>query len=56
MRYASGGRGVTLETLTDGQMSGKSGRKTEKRSHQHGHGGNGASGGMDAWAEPVRGA
>lgn len=29
MRYASSGRGVTLETLTDGQMSGKSGRKTE---------------------------
>lgn len=28
MRYASSGRGVTLETLTDGQMSGKSGRKT----------------------------
>ena len=26
---ASGGRGVTLETLTDGQMSGKSGTKTE---------------------------
>ena len=29
MRYASSGRGVTLETLTDGQMSGKSGTKTE---------------------------
>lgn len=29
MRYASGGRGVTLETLTDGQMSDKSGTKTE---------------------------
>ena len=29
MRYAPKGRGVTLETLTDGQMSGKSGRKTE---------------------------
>lgn len=28
MRYASSGRGVTLETLTDGQRSGKSGRKT----------------------------
>ena len=28
MRYASSGRGVTLETLTDGQMSGKSGTKT----------------------------
>ena len=26
---ADSGRGVTLETLTDGQMSGKSGRKTE---------------------------
>ena len=29
MRYAPNGRGVTLETLTDGQMSGKSGTKTE---------------------------
>lgn len=29
MRYASGSRGVTLETLMDGQMSGKSGTKTE---------------------------
>lgn len=29
MRYAPSGRGVTLETITDGQMSGKSGRKTE---------------------------
>lgn len=29
MRYAPKGRGVTLETLTDGQMSGKSGTKTE---------------------------
>ena len=29
MRYAPSGRGVTLETLTDGQMSGKSGTKTE---------------------------
>lgn len=28
MRYAPNDRGVTLETLTDGQMSGKSGRKT----------------------------
>lgn len=28
MRYAPSGRRVTLETLTDGQMSGKSGRKT----------------------------
>ena len=54
MRYASSGSRVTLETLTDGQMSGKSGRKTEKRSHQHGHGGSGASGGMDAWAEMER--
>ena len=54
MRYASGGRRVTMETLTDWQMSGKSGRKTEKRSHQHGHGGSGASGGMDAWAEMER--
>lgn len=26
---ADSGRGITLETLTDGQMSGKSGRKTE---------------------------
>lgn len=29
MRYAPNGSGVTLETLTDGQMSGKSGTKTE---------------------------
>ncbi len=29
MRHASGGRGVTMETLTGGQMSGKSGTKTE---------------------------
>ena len=29
MRYAPNSRGVTLETLTDGQMSGKSGTKTE---------------------------
>ena len=29
MRHASSGRGVTLKTLTDGQMSGKSGTKTE---------------------------
>lgn len=29
MRHASSGRGVTMETLTDGQMSGKSGTKTE---------------------------
>lgn len=29
MRYAPNGHGVTLETLTDGQMSGKSGTKTE---------------------------
>ena len=28
MRHASGGRGVTLETLSDWQMSGKSGTKT----------------------------
>lgn len=28
MRYAPNGRGVTLETITDGQKSGKSGRKT----------------------------
>lgn len=28
MRYADSGRGVTLETITDGQMSGKSGTKT----------------------------
>ena len=30
MRYAPKGRGATLETLMDGQMSGKSGTKTEK--------------------------
>ena len=29
MRYAPKGRGVTLETLTGGQTSGKSGTKTE---------------------------
>lgn len=29
MRYASSGRGAPLETLTDGQKSGKSGTKTE---------------------------
>lgn len=29
MRYAPSGRGVTLETITDGQRSGKSGTKTE---------------------------
>lgn len=54
MRHASGGRGVTLETLTDGQMSGKSGTKNGKRSHQHGHDGSGASGDMDVWAEMER--
>lgn len=53
---ASSGRGVTLETLTDGQRSGKSG-KNGKRSHQHSHGGSGASGGRTPgprWKGPAK--
>ena len=51
MRYATKGRGVTLETLTDGADVGQVLNKNGKRSHQHGHGGSGASGDRTGPAE-----
>ena len=44
MRYASGGRGVTPGDAYGRADVGQVWNKNGKRSHQHGHGGSGASG------------